>query len=55
MQEGEWFIAAKKAGAEKIFSVDNNPVVVMPLPGISGTLTVIIILESPHLECETPH
>lgn len=28
LNKGEWFTAAKKAGAEKIFFVDNNPVVV---------------------------
>lgn len=28
LNKGEWLIAAKRAGAEKIFFVDNNPVVV---------------------------
>jgi type I restriction-modification system DNA methylase subunit len=28
LNKGEWFTAAKRAGAEKIFFVDNNPVVV---------------------------
>ncbi|MGD2086455.1 MAG: hypothetical protein PVH61_09760 [Candidatus Aminicenantes bacterium] len=28
IEKGEWFAAAKRAGAEKIFFVDNNPVVV---------------------------
>ncbi|MBC8551883.1 MAG: N-6 DNA methylase [Candidatus Brocadiales bacterium] len=28
LNKGEWLIAAKKAGAEKIFFVDNNPVVI---------------------------
>lgn len=28
LNKGEWLIAAKKAGAEKIFFVDNNPVIV---------------------------
>jgi hypothetical protein len=28
LEKGEWFAAAKRAGAEKIFFVDNNPVVV---------------------------
>ena len=28
LDKGEWLIAAKRAGAEKIFFVDNNPVVV---------------------------
>ncbi len=28
LNKGEWLTAAKRAGAEKIFFVDNNPVVV---------------------------
>jgi type I restriction-modification system DNA methylase subunit len=28
LNKGEWLVAAKKAGAEKLFFVDNNPVVV---------------------------
>lgn len=28
IDKGEWFIAARRAGAEKIFFVDNNPVVI---------------------------
>lgn len=28
LNKGEWLIAAKKAGAEKIFFIDNNPVVI---------------------------
>jgi len=28
LNKGEWLIAAKKAGAEKIFFVDNNPIVI---------------------------
>ena len=28
LNKGEWFTAAKRAGAEKIFFVDNNPIVV---------------------------
>lgn len=28
LNKGEWLVAAKKAGAEKVFFVDNNPIVV---------------------------
>ncbi len=28
LEKGEWLAAAKRAGAEKVFFVENNPVVV---------------------------
>ena len=35
LEKGEWLSAAKRAGAEKIFFVDNNPVVVFSECGSS--------------------